>query len=458
MITIEKYNNRLTIERMENVMESVNGQLQIKYQKIATEYSKIRAQANVLKKAVIDEQARNADIREQLKEKEVELRRAEQELDSLSFRNQQLTKRITVLQEELDKAQNKSKKGKNKLLENNSQVLASPNHILDEEFQKKIVENAQLLSQISDKDSEIETLNERIQQLESKLDHCEKSKIELECQYQNIVDKLERERNDLQKKLSDKQKQEESVSWSSNEGKRDGYESDNRIGHSNLPQIEPSPLSSPSASRRSSKSINEGRSHKTQEEGNNFDFSKSSCEVLEKEINHWRAQYHILKIKYDEILQKEYTNNIEYESLQPVEINHMIGRLTIPFAIPEEIEAREAKIQDYFLQEIDKLITEKHIYHVKNLAMAATNEVLQVHLDTSESKREKCESALTEALLNSNILQKDKEIQEGNYKAQLSTMSEHLANMNEKLISQTEEIQQLKFQLVNKNSKKGKQK
>lgn len=29
-------------------------------------------------------------------------------------------------------------------------------------------------------------------------------------------------------------------------------------------------------------------------------------------------------------------------------------------------------------------------------------------------------------------------------------MSEHLANMNEKLISQTEEIQQLKFQLVNK--------
>lgn len=42
MITIEKYNNRLTIERMENVMESVNGQLQIKYQKIATEYSKVR--------------------------------------------------------------------------------------------------------------------------------------------------------------------------------------------------------------------------------------------------------------------------------------------------------------------------------------------------------------------------------------------------------------------------------
>lgn len=62
----------------------------------------IRAQANVLKKAVIDEQARNTELRDQLKEKEVELRRAEQELDSLNFRNQQLTKRVTVLQEVRD--------------------------------------------------------------------------------------------------------------------------------------------------------------------------------------------------------------------------------------------------------------------------------------------------------------------------------------------------------------------
>ncbi|KZC13415.1 PREDICTED: protein phosphatase 1 regulatory subunit 21 [Dufourea novaeangliae] len=438
-------------------MEGVHGQLQTKYQKIATEYSKIRAQANVLKKAVIDEQTRNADIREQLKEKEVELRRAEQELDSLSFRNQQLTKRITVLQEELDKAQNKSKKGKNKVSDNNSQIQAPPNHILDEEFQKKIVENAQLLSQISDKDSEIESLNERIQQLEYKLDHCEKSKVELECQYQSTIDKLERERNDLHRKLNDKQKQEETVSWSSNEGKRDGYELDSKIGISNHRQLEQSPFSSPLASRRSSKSI-EGRPSKGQEDNNDIDFPKLVC--LEKEMNHWKAQYHILKLKYDEIEQKECLNTmqVENESLQPTKINNMIGTLTVPFPIPEEIEAREAKIRDYFLQEIDKLITEKSIYHVKNLAMAANSEVMQVHLDRSESKRKICESSLTEAFSNCSILQKDKEIQEGNYKTQLSTMSEHLANMNEKLISQTEEIQQLKFELANKNNKKGKQK
>lgn len=75
---------------------------------------------------------------------------------------------------------------------------------------------------------------------------------------------------------------------------------------------------------------------------------------------------------------------------------------------------------------------------------------MNVHLDASEEKREKCEAALLEALSQIKILQEDKEVQEGNYKLQLSTMSEHLANMNEKLIQQTEEIQQLKFELSNK--------
>lgn len=286
----------------------------------------IRAQANVLKKAVIDEQARNGDIRNQLKEKEVELRRAEQEIDSLTFRNQQLTKRITVLQEELDKTQNKPKKGKNKAPETNSQIsapLPPPNNILDEEFQKKIVENAQLLSQISDKDSEIESLCERIHALECKVDYCEKSKIESECQYQSAIDKLERERNDLQRKLNDKQKQEETVSWSSNEGRRDGYEFDTRGVFLNHRQTEPSPFSSPSASRRSSKSLGEGKPPKSQDESNEFLYAKS-CD-LEKEVNHWKAQYHILKIKYDELEQKEAaTFHTNSEILKPVEINNMV--------------------------------------------------------------------------------------------------------------------------------------
>lgn len=56
----------------------------------------------MLKKAVLEEQTRNAELRDVLKEKEQTLRKAEQEMDSLTFRNQQLTKRVTVLQDELD--------------------------------------------------------------------------------------------------------------------------------------------------------------------------------------------------------------------------------------------------------------------------------------------------------------------------------------------------------------------
>ena len=59
----------------------------------------------MLKKAVLEEQTRNAELRDILKEKEQILRKAEQEMDSLTFRNQQLTKRVTVLQDELDHMQ-----------------------------------------------------------------------------------------------------------------------------------------------------------------------------------------------------------------------------------------------------------------------------------------------------------------------------------------------------------------
>lgn len=59
----------------------------------------------VLKKGVLDEQAKSNELKEHLKEKEKWLRKSELEIDSLTFRNQQLTRRVSVLQEELDAIQ-----------------------------------------------------------------------------------------------------------------------------------------------------------------------------------------------------------------------------------------------------------------------------------------------------------------------------------------------------------------
>ena len=49
---------------------------------------------------------------DQLKQRDQSLRKVEQEMDSLSFRNQQLAKRVELLQEELVTSEAKSKKGK----------------------------------------------------------------------------------------------------------------------------------------------------------------------------------------------------------------------------------------------------------------------------------------------------------------------------------------------------------
>ena len=77
--------------------------LSAKYTKLAAEYSKVRAQLGVLKKAVLEEQSKNVTVSEEMKYKEQMIRKSEAEMDSLNFRNQQLTRRVEILQEDLDK-------------------------------------------------------------------------------------------------------------------------------------------------------------------------------------------------------------------------------------------------------------------------------------------------------------------------------------------------------------------
>ena len=45
-------------------------------------------------------QAKNVELQDALREREVKLRKSEAEMDSIVFRNQQLTRRVEILQEE----------------------------------------------------------------------------------------------------------------------------------------------------------------------------------------------------------------------------------------------------------------------------------------------------------------------------------------------------------------------
>ncbi|XP_072247271.1 protein phosphatase 1 regulatory subunit 21 [Leuresthes tenuis] len=156
--------------------------LQTKYSKLAQEYSKLRAQNQVLKKAVVDEQASSASLKEQLKHRDQSLRKQEQEMDSLSFRNQQLAKRVELLQEELAASEAKGKKGKSKG-ESPTQHGLQTQNVFDEDLQKKIEENERLHIQFYEAD---EQHRRKEAELRARLEELERDAE----QHQTVVDGL----------------------------------------------------------------------------------------------------------------------------------------------------------------------------------------------------------------------------------------------------------------------------
>ncbi|XP_054284596.1 protein phosphatase 1 regulatory subunit 21 [Macrosteles quadrilineatus] len=192
-------------------MEGSPGDLQTRYHKLAGEYSKCRAQLSVLKKAFQEEQQLNSELKESLREAEQSLRKADQEADSLNFRNEQLTCRVTVLQNELDalQIQMKNKKGKIKIPDGQPPLDIS-NHVLDEEFRKKIQENARLLSLMNEKEDqhrqELTNVTSQLDQVTFELSQLRKSSAESEEKSRVIIAKLEREMSCMregQQQLSD---------------------------------------------------------------------------------------------------------------------------------------------------------------------------------------------------------------------------------------------------------------
>uniref|UniRef100_A0A4X2LCD5 Protein phosphatase 1 regulatory subunit 21 n=1 Tax=Vombatus ursinus TaxID=29139 RepID=A0A4X2LCD5_VOMUR len=173
--------------------------LQGKYQKLAQEYSKLRAQNQVLKKGVVDEQANSAALKEQLKMKDQSLRKLQQEMDSLTFRNLQLAKRVELLQDELALSELRGKKNK-KSGESSSQLSQEQKSVFDEDLQKKIEENERLHIQFFEADEQHKHMEA---ELRSRLETLETEA----AQHQAVVDGLTRKYMETIEKLqSDKAK------------------------------------------------------------------------------------------------------------------------------------------------------------------------------------------------------------------------------------------------------------
>lgn len=141
-----------------------------KYTKLLTEYSKVRkfdlflffifliespffnhqlrAQAKVLKNAVLEEKNKVSVLQESLRVKDQHLRRSETELDSVNFRNKQLEFRVQVIQDDLQKANRGGSNKSSKLRDNQVTGNGQMDPIIVEELQKRIMENAQLASTV----------------------------------------------------------------------------------------------------------------------------------------------------------------------------------------------------------------------------------------------------------------------------------------------------------------------
>ncbi|KFV51735.1 Protein phosphatase 1 regulatory subunit 21, partial [Tyto alba] len=153
----------------------------------------LRAQNQVLKKGVVDEQANSASLKEQLKMKDQSLRKLQQEMDSLTFRNQQLAKRVELLQDELALSEAKGKKNK-KSAESSSQLSQEQKSVFNEDLQKKIEENERLHILFFEADEQHKRLEAelrtRLQVLETDA-----------AQHQAVVDSLTRKYTDTIEKL-----------------------------------------------------------------------------------------------------------------------------------------------------------------------------------------------------------------------------------------------------------------
>lgn len=85
-------------------------------------------------------------LQESLRVKDQNLRRAETELDSVNFRNKQLEHRVQVIQDDLQK--NSRGGNKSKVRDNQMTGNGQMDPIIMEDYQKRIIENAQLASSV----------------------------------------------------------------------------------------------------------------------------------------------------------------------------------------------------------------------------------------------------------------------------------------------------------------------
>ncbi|XP_055300100.1 protein phosphatase 1 regulatory subunit 21 [Sitodiplosis mosellana] len=370
--------------------------LEEKYKKLAAEYSKLRAQAGVLKRAVVEEQNKNATLREVFRVNETNLRRAEQEVDSLSFRNKQLELRCASLQDDLikdaSKKGGKNAKSKDKTSNvNATQMSTDDGSVLSEEFQKKIFECAQLTSSIADKNTEIQLQANRIEELENLLRSMNAEQTETETKLRREVERLTVKTHDLEAKLA------EATSI---------VGSDDTLYVSELEQ---------------QKSIN---SCSTGGGGNNK--LDERILALEKDLIHWRTQCEILQMKGK--LDKSNANAIEQNKIDTDNMKNAENeKTTLGVTVGERL------LIENYSKKIEDLLTAKCLAESKLAMYIEECDSLQKHLAIVNNDLNEEERKFRVSQRDLQLADEDLATTRINYEEQISVLTEQVISLSDQL-------------------------
>jgi len=400
----------------ENKM-SESSDLNTKYQKLATEYAKLRSQVVVLKKGVLDEQDKSTNLSEQLHDRETTLRKHESEMEGVLFRNQQLSKRVNVLQDEIDNLQTKSKP---KWRSSNNDEKDRADRVINEELMGKISENARLHATLDDIEKQYEntilSLQTRVQDLESEKSLMGAEKKNQQLEVAESVSHLTKENDDLrarvtllERDLALKGKQNENLEVQVNI-----LAEKNR----NLENIERKDFShqflfvDPLLSK-----LQEEKDRELSSSNQRLSEALVRLEDVERDREHWKLEHQLSQIKLQKV------HNSGDKILDQDEFIH-----------------REVEMKKAFQKRLGELVGERINSDSKTTSYFLECEALAFKVEELEEQFTQASGELNEKRDMLDRGEEEIRTMQLNYEEQLSVMSDHLAEMNSKLATQEDTI------------------
>lgn len=387
-----------------------------------------------------------------MKHKEQIIRKSEAEMDSLNFRNQQLTRRVEILQEDLDRKasessgslRKKSSGGNNnptQSSEMHNKVVSghfyrdtervnaseSLNSVMGEELQLKITENAKLHAALDGVDKRYEDmiggLQSRIKELEATISKHAQAERADDTRLKELVHGLKVENADL---TSNVKRLEHNLADENEKNLILQVQLDTSLKPNQSEKLN----NGDNLNKRSSSSylflINE-LNDKVENVKNQSDNLNERLKKSEQEKEHWKVEYQLVQMKHDKLKSQIEEGNNERNA--DCSDNH----LDLGIIISEDKRIYQNRISDLVA---DRLMADSK----------ATNFYLEcVALQKRIKSREKDKLTIEKELQNAQ--DRISNLHEGigttnsNYEEQISMLSEHVANMNEKLAEKTEEIQ-----------------